>query len=410
MATGILDPEAAFAALAGGDGSVDRYRLFDRLREELPVFHSDAVDAWVLTRYDDVFAVLEDEERFWTLTEGRGAPIYGRTLLQWRGREHNKKAGPVLRRIRSPRAFTEGLDAVVREVTTAVADRLPMGEPVDFKSTYAMWMPLLVITRLLDIDEGTRFREWYHAIAQGGVSSIARPELRDAAFTALVQLRALLEPIVEQRREQPGADVVSDLATARYDGEPLAIDEIVATVAFLLTAGVETTERALTSLFRHLALNPDTWEQVRARRADRTFLLSLSAETLRCFSPVQGLTRAAHVDVTVGDVTLRAGDRVLVSLSSANRDPRVFDDPDRFDAERWLANAERQFVAGGRVLPFGAGRHHCAGSRLAATEMVHAIREFCDRVARLEPVGELPRAEGLLLNSPPSLPLILHPA
>ena len=96
MATGILDPEAAFAALAGGDGSVDRYRLFDRLREELPVFHSEAIDAWVLTRYEDVFAVLEDEERFWTLTEGRGAPVYGRTLLQWRGREHNKKAGPVL--------------------------------------------------------------------------------------------------------------------------------------------------------------------------------------------------------------------------------------------------------------------------------------------------------------------------
>jgi pulcherriminic acid synthase len=410
MATGILDPEAAFAALARGDGSVDRYRLFDRLREELPVFHSEAVDAWVLTRYEDVFAVLEDEERFWTLTEGRGAPVYGRTLLQWRGREHNKKAGPVLRRIRSPRAFSEGLDEVVREVTTEVADRLPMGEPVDFKSTYAMWMPLLVITRLLDIDEGTRFRDWYHAIAQGGVSSIARPGLRDAAFTALSQLRALLEPIVAQRREHPGADVVSDLATARYDGEPLAIDEIVATVAFLLTAGVETTERALTSLFRHLALNPDTWEQVRARRADRTFLLSLSAETLRCFSPVQGLTRAAHVDVTVGDVALDAGDRVLVSLSSANRDPRVFDDPERFDSERWLDNAERQFVAGGRVLPFGAGRHHCAGSPLAATEMVHAIREFCDRVEWLEPAGDLPVAEGLLLNSPPSLPVILHPA
>ena len=216
---------------------------------------------------------------------------------------------------------------------------------------------------------------------------------------------------MEERREHPGADVVSDLATARYEGEPLPIDEIIATVAFLLTAGVETTERALTSLFRHLALNPGVWDEVlRARRADHAFLLSLSAETLRCFSPVQGLTRAAHVDVAVHGVALRAGDRVLVSLSSANRDPSVFDEPERLNPERWLGNAERQFLAGGRVLPFGAGRHHCAGSRLAATEMVHAIREFCDRVAWLEPVGELPPAEGLLLNSPPSLPLILHPA
>ena len=64
MATAILDPEAAFAALAGGDASVDRYPLFDRLRERLPVFYSDAVDAWVLTRYDDVFAVLDASQDF----------------------------------------------------------------------------------------------------------------------------------------------------------------------------------------------------------------------------------------------------------------------------------------------------------------------------------------------------------
>jgi cytochrome P450 len=173
---------------------------------------------------------------------------------------------------------------------------------------------------------------------------------------------------------------------------------------------VETTERALTSLFRHLALHPDTWREVRARREDRTFLLSLSAEALRLWGPIQGLTRATLRPASFHGQTIDAGERLVLMLGAANRDPRAFDNPERFDPERWIDNAERQFLAGGRVLPFGAGRHHCAGSRLAATEMVHAIREFCVRVDHLEPVGELPGMEGLLLTSPPSLPVICHPA
>jgi pulcherriminic acid synthase len=220
----------------------------------------------------------------------------------------------------------------------------------------------------------------------------------------------MLAPIVTERRASPGTDMVSGLAQATYDGEPLPFDEIVATVLFLLVAGVETTERALTSLFRHLALHPELWEEVRARREDETFLRSLSAEALRCFSPVQGLTRSAHEAVEFHGTRVEPGDRLLLLLGSANRDRRVFEDPESFRADRWMDHAERQFLAGGTILPFGAGRHHCAGSRLAAVEMGHAIREFCARVARIEPVGELPREEGLLLTSPPSLPVVLHPA
>jgi cytochrome P450 len=231
-----------------------------------------------------------------------------------------------------------------------------------------------------------------------------------AALDALAQLRALLEPIVAERRQTPGSDIVSDLATASYDGEPFPFDEIVATVAFLITAGGETTERALTSLFRHLALHPDTWREVRARREDRTFLLSLSAEALRLWGPIQGLTRGTLRPTSFHGQTIDAGERLVLMLGAANRDPRAFDEPARFDPERWVDNAERQFLAGSQVLPFGAGRHHCAGSRLAATEMVHAIREFCARVDHLEPVGELPGMEGLLLTSPQSLPVICHPA
>jgi pulcherriminic acid synthase len=393
------DPVEQFDAVVAADPTVDRHLVYARLRADRPIFFSEPLEAWVLTRYDDVRRVLEDEENFLSLVQGRGAPVYGRSLLQWRGREHNKKAGPVVKRIRSPRAFTDGVDEMVRRVTVSVADRLPMDVPLDLKQSYTMWMPLLVITELLDIHEAQRFRTWYHAIAQGGVSSISNPGLR-----------TLLEPIVEERRRNPGADMVSDLAVANYDGEPFPFDEIVATVAFLLTAGVETTERVLASLFRYYALEPERWEAVRARREDRTFLQSLSAEALRYFPPVHGLTRSAATEVSFHGVTVPAGDRFVLFLVSANRDEEHFPHSQEFEAERWLENAERQFVSGGKILPFGAGRHHCAGSRLAGTEMVHGIRELADRVAVIEPDGPLPAAEGLMLNSPSRLPVTLRAA
>ena len=94
---------------------------------------------------------------------------------------------------------------------------------------------------------------------------------------------------------------------------------------------------------------------------------------------MHGLTRGVATEVTFRGVTIQPGDRLMVSLVSANRDEDHFDRSQEFDPDRWLANAERQFLAGGKILPFGAGRHHCAGSRLAGDAIAplllpHAIR------------------------------------
>src|SRR5205807_3533940 len=121
-------------------------------------------------------------------TTGRGAPIFGRSFFQWRGREHNKKAGIVSRQIRSPRALKGGVDELVERIAKKVADALPLGEPIDLKEQYAMWVPLLVITELTAIDEAGRFRDWYRLIVAGGISSIGNPGAREAAFAARAEL------------------------------------------------------------------------------------------------------------------------------------------------------------------------------------------------------------------------------
>jgi pulcherriminic acid synthase len=395
-----------FNAIVAGE-DVDRNGVFARCRAEAPIFFSDTLGAWVLSRYDDVKAVLEDDA-YRTLTEGPGAPIFGRSMLQWEGVEHNKKRGPVVKRIRSPRAVRESIDGQVVDIARRQADGLALDEPVDLRADYAMWIPLLVITELLDVHEATKFRSWYDAIAKGGISSISDPELRVAGFRALDSLREVVAPVVEERRASPGSDMISDLATATYDGEPFPTEEIIATVAFLLTAGIETVERALTSLLRHLALDRDEWDRMCAHVDDPDYLLSISAESLRLFPPVQGTIRRATVTAEFHGATVRPDDKVIVLIASANRDEERFEAASAFRSDRFAENPDRQYTNAGDVLPFGAGRHHCAGSRLAGTEMVRSLQQLVRRVAWMEPIEPLPRGEGLLLHSPPSLPVILH--
>jgi pulcherriminic acid synthase len=404
-----MEPTEEFALVVTGDPAVDRHAVFARCREESPVFFSETLNSWVLTRYDDVRRVLEDEDGFASLTDGPGAPIFGRTFLQMRGREHNKKAGTVARRIRAPRAFSEGLDDAIHAISRRTADKLAMNEPLDFRGEYAMWIPLLVITELTAVSEAGRFRDWYRAIAAGGVQSVAFPQAREAGFAALAELKEFLTPVIDERRADPGTDLVSELARSTYDGESPSDSEIVSTVAFLLTAGVETTERVLTSLFRHLMLNADDWHALVERIDDRDLLASACAEAVRVFPPVHGLTRTALRPAVFHDVEIPAGHRVVVMLASANRDESHFADAQRFELTRFRELPDRQFTTAGEIMPFGAGRHHCTGSRLALTEMFHAIGEFARRVDHMEPAGPSPPGEGFILHSPPSLPMVLRP-
>ena len=127
------------------------------------------------------------------------------------------------------------------------------------------------------------------------------------------------------------------------------------------------------------------------------------------FPPVQGLVRESWADEEVGGVVIREHDRIVPLLASGNRDEEVFPDPQHFDPNRFADNPGRQFGSSGEVLPFGAGPHHCTGSRLGEVEMAHAFAKLFGRVERLRPVGEPPPSEGFILHSPPSLPVVLEP-
>ncbi len=410
MATKLIDDAVLedFEAFVRGEESVDRHALFERCRQDAPIFRSPALDAWVVTRYADVKEVLADEERFSTLREGAGAPVYGPAVLQWRGREHQKKGGVVAKRLRSPRAIADFDGFVAAPFARLAGELAGRHGTVDLKTEYAMWIPLLVIGELMAIEGAERFRDWYHDISAGGVSSIGHPEKRARAFEALKDLSDFLEPIIEDRRANPGDDLLSDLCTMTYDGEPLPFEQIRAMTAFLLTAGVETTERALSSLFVHLFTHPDDWA---ALKDDPDLITGALAESLRVYPPVQGTTRLALADTEVRGVPIHEGEKFLCLIASGNRDAEVFDDPHTFRLDRFGEDAERQFTNAGQILPFGAGRHHCTGSQLARIEMLHAVRAILERVAGATFADDrVPPPDGFLLVSPAAVPVQLQAA
>lgn len=401
----VLDDFEGFVRSQPG---IDRHEVFARCRADAPIFYSDALGAWVVTRHADVRDVLSDEQRFSTLREGPGAPVYGNAVLQWRGREHQKKGGIVAKRLRSPRAVSDFDGFVATTCDRLVGELVGRDGPVDLKTEYAMWIPLLVIGELMAIDGAEHFRHWYHDISAGGVSSIGHPEKRERAFEALAELWAFLDPIIAARREAPGDDLLSDLCTATYDGEPMPVEQIRAMTAFLLTAGVETTERALSSLLAHLLDTPEEWA---ALQADPSLITGALAESLRVFPPVQGTTRLAQQDVELHGVAIPAGSRFLALIASANRDETLFDDPHTFRPDRFADEADRQFTNAGSILPFGAGRHHCTGSQLARIEMLHGMRALLERVDGADFVGGTrPPADGFLLVSPAAVQVTLRVA
>lgn len=401
------DLRSRFDALLTGASGLDPVAVHTDLRARAPVLWDERMGVHVVSRHADVVRILREETTFRPLTGGRGTPLFGRTILQMQGREHRAKSAIVSRRIRAPRALA-GLQERVESVSARFADQLPVSVVVDMRERFTTWLPLTVVTDLLEVEEGVHWREWYDLMAAGGVSSITGDdEARRRGLAARDELFATIIPLVEERRQGAGDDLLSQLLAGEWDGHRLGDDEVLSFVAFLLTAGVETTDRVLSSLLRHLASTPSLWARL---REDRDLVLPVCAEALRMFPPVQGLTREVVEPTTVGDTALQPGDLLLVLLASGNRDDAVFDDPDRFDAERFRDDAGRQFTGAASLLSFGGGRHHCTGAALARLEMQVGLDDLLDRFAALEPAGDLPAPEGFILRSPPTVPVRLVPA
>jgi cytochrome P450 len=262
-----------------------------------------------------------------------------------------------------------GIEALLSELL----DTIPRGEAVDFIGRVARRFPALVIGEVLAIPRGDRERllHWCDVFMDFFTAVPAPFELALEAQQAVIELIEYAKPIVAQRKSRPGSDLISLMLEAKVEGAEITSEEVLAQCMLFLVAGYETMRNLLGNGLYTLLRDPAAMQQLRQEPA---MMRGAVAEVLRFQGPVQGITRVVAVPFDLFGEKLEPGQALIVLAGSANRDPRHFREPDRFDIRRRL-NAH---------LTFGAGPHTCLGNYLARVEAELAFSMLLARYPRIE--------------------------
>jgi cytochrome P450 len=290
------------------------------------------------------------------------------SLLGKDGDEHVR-----LRKLIQP-AFTHRVMQSWKDMAEKVADKLiydlqKAEGPLEIVSKFANPLPIAMICEILGVPESDRekFIEWGNVLGQLGLDGPRNPEEKKLLEDSSAEITNYIAELLEVRRVTPGEDLLSVLASAEHDGSTLTNREIVATGAFLLVAGFETTVNLLSVGTAALIENRSELEKV---AQNHSLIPNMVEETLRFASPVQFTLRSAADDVVLSDGTkVRKGQSIILMIVGANHDPAVFTRPELFDIER--ENARRN-------LAFGFGAHHCIGAALARLEAEVAWRKLLE--------------------------------
>ncbi|PGH45480.1 cytochrome P450 [Micromonospora sp. WMMA1996] len=420
-----MDPADALALLMSPAGRVDPYPTYERLRAHGPVVQAGPV-FYVVTGYAEADAILRDA-RFGVMDDGlrdqfmpgwRESPAVlsiSRSMLRTNPPDHSR-----MRRLAAG-AFTPRRIAAMRDVVQAQADDLVDrllaggrgGAPVDFMAEFAYPLPVGVICALLGVPAADRplFRRWATDLTGVLEPEITADELA-VADRGAGELRAYFTELVAARRRAPADDLTTALAQAHdghnsasapqdgapdrmradADGESLSGDELLANLIVLLVAGFETTTNLLGNGLVALLDHPDAAATLREHPE---FAPGYVDELLRYDSPVQLTSRMSTEPSRHGDLDLPPESWVIVMLGAANRDPRRYPEPARFDPWRPQIHP----------LSFGAGPHYCLGAALARLEAQVAFPLLLRRLPGLALAGAPERRVRLTLRGYATLPV-----
>ena len=403
----------------------DPYPYYQQLREQQPVLRMPGTGFYVLTRYEDLRAVLRDPETFSNTLDLEelsgekarqlGALFHQRlaeqgwphvpTLHQSDPPEHTRYRR-LLNKVFTPsrvRQMVPGVQRICDQLIDAFAGR----GRCEFVQEFAFPLPGIVISEQLGLaaSEIGTFRRWADAMlapAQGLLTD-EDATIRYADIEAEAQ--HYLADVFRERRKNPTSDLISALVAASEEEEqqgerPLSMPELQNLLQQLITGGYITTADAITSAMWLLTQNP---EQAQLLKADPSLIKTFAEESLRMLAPVQGLFRKATRDLELHGVNIPKDSILHVRYGAANRDPGTFAEPDAFDVTR-------EHVM--RHMSFGQGPHACVGAPLARQELVTAFERLLARLGdfRLDPGREPERNPGLLFYSFKTLPIRFAPA
>ncbi len=319
---------------------------------------------------------------------------FGRSVSTMDAPEHTRYRR-IFQKVFLPQFVREWGGSVVDPVVNDLMEAFIHEGKADLVSQFTLLYPFGVIYKQLALptEEGRVFHKL--AVAQTMIMAV-----REIGEEASAKLGEYFPKLIDQRRAEPGDDLVSLLVQAEVDGEYLPEDVLVSFFRQLINAAGDTTYRGTSVLLTKLLQHPD---QLELLRNDRSLLPNAIEEALRFDGPVLAQSRWATVDTEIDGVKIPAGAIIDVIAGAANRDPAKFSDPDRFDIRRQNAN---------RHLSFASGPHICIGQHLARVEMTRAINAILDKLPnlRLDPACPPPQLKGAMMRVPHRLDVVFDPS
>lgn len=389
----------------------DPYPVLNSLRESAPVIRDEGSGLWLVTRHQDVRACLRDrrlgrvydhiasdDEIGAPPRDPRWAPFWKvekHSLLELEPPDHTR-----LRRLVSKAFTVRAVEAMRKPAKTLAAELLndaKLHDQIDLLADFSQPYSMGIITSLLGVpaEDHPHLLDWSHRMVKMYELNTTDEQARDAADAA-TDFDSYVRGIIHFHRAGPRGGLVGELVHAEVDGERLTEEEIVSTVIVLLNAGHEATVNTMGNGIAGFMQNRDQWHRV----VDGWVAPSVAVEEmLRWDAPLQLFERWVLTDdVEIAGQHFSFGDKIGMLFGSANRDPRAFDDPDQFLADRHAVHH----------IGFGGGTHHCLGAPLARLELDVALSALIEIAPELELTAEPRRQNAFTIHGYEAVPVRLN--
>lgn len=383
---------------------------FARMRDEAPVCWHPQDGApgggfWAVTRHADVREVSRQPEVFSSAERGcllhtadqadddESLQILRMLLLNMDPPAHSQQRR-IVQRAFNPRTI-RGLEPRLRELAHGIVDRALAKGAGDFVTDVAAELPLLAICELLGIPADDRETIFNLSNRLIGFDDPEFQNSQEDARLASTQMYLYANELAEQRHREPRGDIITGLLQAEVDGEALTVGEFDIFFLLLAVAGNETTRNAITHGMIAFLEHPDQWEIFKTRRP-----VTAADEIIRWGTPVMQFQRTALADYVLGGQQIRAGERVGLFYTAANRDEDILPDPDRFDITR---------EANDHVAFGGGGPHFCLGANLARAEVQIMFDVIADRMPDIAAAGDTRRLRSMFINGIKAFPVRYRP-
>jgi cytochrome P450 len=380
---------------------VNPWPIYTRLQREAPVYFYEALNTWIITKYDDVRHVARSPEFFSArhgillldgVKHGAGtADLFagGADFIGLTDPPRHTELRRVMQAPFSPPALAS-LEPKIAEFSDRLLDHVDAEEPVEWVSAVAARLPVMVIASILGIDHEDeeflyRARRWSDVVEDVASKDLTPAEMNDAR-EAFARLDEFITDMFAQKRRRPGDDFLSFLLKERLDGELLSETNLISFTQILLAAGSDTVRALLSQLVVQLASHSDQRDLL---TADPALGASVVEETLRFAPPARGFARQVVAPTVLRGQILHPGQRVLMCFDAANRDPDAFEDPHVFDITRPRSR---------RNVAFGFGTHMCVAAPLARLEGRVLLARLLQRFPSFELACPSDRVESFLRN------------